>query len=71
MICSLLLVDLKIGLCPALENIENGSVTYMDLFEGNEANFMCNQGYSMLGPAVITCMSSGVWNLSPPLCYSE
>ncbi|XP_065894463.1 complement receptor type 2-like isoform X2 [Dysidea avara] len=56
-------------LCPALEKPLNGSVTYMDLFEGNEATFTCNLGYSMLGPAVTRCLSSGVWDSSPPTCY--
>jgi len=61
----------SLGLCPALENPENGGVIFIDLFEGNKATFTCNLGYNMLGTTVITCLSLGIWDSRPPTCYSE
>ncbi|KAK3709547.1 hypothetical protein RRG08_019384 [Elysia crispata] len=35
---------------------------------GDVVTYLCNLGYEMVGPATITCQSSGEWNNNPPQC---
>ena len=58
--------------CSILADPTNGEVqynpaqTFMSL-----AEFRCNTGYQLTGPASLTCTADGEWSDSPPQCEGE
>ena len=38
---------------------------------GDIAMYNCDEGYTLNGPAVISCQGNGQWNGSVPICESE
>ncbi len=55
-----------------LEEIVDGAISKNDEdFVGSEASYSCSYGYALIERSILTCMSSGEWNGSPPECYSE
>ena len=60
-----------LGVCQRLHNPKNGKVKLSKLFKGSYANFSCDSGYELLGSPALVCMSSGLWDLAPPICYSK
>ncbi|GLD50237.1 E-selectin [Lates japonicus] len=58
--------------CPALQKLENGSVSCGD--EGtrfayrNTCSFSCDSGYQLVGPSSVTCTSAAEWSERMPRC---
>ena len=66
-------------LCPALDELENGQVTYnvditTDFALDTVATHTCNEGFSLVGRSTRTCMdddqadTNGVWSGVAPSC---
>ena len=66
-------------MCPALEELENGQITYdidstTDFALDAVATHACNEGFSLVGEATRTCMDDdqadtiGVWSEVAPSC---
>ena len=36
--------------------------------EGDTATYICDSGFSLVGPATRTCGADGAWSGSTPLC---
>ncbi|CAH1241242.1 FBN2 [Branchiostoma lanceolatum] len=53
--------------CNALTNPTNGVVSGSNAY-GAVLTFTCNTGYSLDGPATLTCQADGTWSGSPPTC---
>ena len=55
--------------CPVLPSwISHGFVNGSGSLEGNQYEFSCQEGYSLIGAATSVCTDSGVWNSSLPTC---
>ena len=59
--------------CGPLTDPENGAVNYISTLNGSEANYACNNGYTLSGEASRTCELSpttipGVWSGIAPSC---
>ena len=55
----------NILVCPVPESISKGNVVYTGLHLGAEAMYSCIVGYSLHGPANVTCSSNDHWLPSP------
>ena len=38
--------------------------------EGDTAAYSCNTGFELVGTALVTCQSNGMWDNPPPECQS-
>ena len=59
--------------CGPPTSIENGEVEYGLTLNGSVATYTCSEGYILMGPESITCLTdvtmiSGSWSASPPVC---
>ena len=54
--------SVKIVSCGFPRNITNAVLNASDYFPGNTIAVGCNQGYTLLGPGIIYCNTSGVWS---------
>uniref|UniRef100_A0A8C3NG23 Sushi, von Willebrand factor type A, EGF and pentraxin domain-containing protein 1 n=1 Tax=Geospiza parvula TaxID=87175 RepID=A0A8C3NG23_GEOPR len=52
--------------CP--EDISNGKYTLSGTAYLSSVSYTCDNGYSLQGPSVLVCASSGSWNSTPPAC---
>lgn len=57
--------------CSDLANPINGRVSVTGLALGSQAVYECNRGYMLLGARTRTCLSTGQWSPSPPMCNGE
>ncbi|CAG5085953.1 Oidioi.mRNA.OKI2018_I69.PAR.g11061.t1.cds [Oikopleura dioica] len=55
-------------LCPTLVMIENGQVACTGSKYEDTCDFKCNDGYSLDGPATVTCLSGSRWSSTVPRC---
>ena len=55
-------------MCPRLEPPNDGSVLYSDRIVGSEAQYSCNEGFSLVGDASVICQSDGTWSGEEPIC---
>ena len=54
-------------LCPSL-TVEDGSVTVTGLTPGSRATYTCDIGFELVGTGFRTCLTSGVWSGTDPVC---
>lgn len=55
--------------CSSLSNPENGNVDQTaGLTYGQTAVYSCNTGFELFGSDRVTCLESGQWSSSPPVC---
>ena len=54
--------------CPNLVSPANGNVTVT--LSGTSATYSCDAGFNLNGEAIVNCLPSGVWDNTPPTCYS-
>ncbi|OXB54309.1 hypothetical protein ASZ78_008305 [Callipepla squamata] len=54
--------------CPSPQDISNGKYTLTGTTYLSSVSYTCDSGYSLQGPSVLVCGSSGNWNSTPPAC---
>ena len=54
----------------SLVSLDNGRVSISGLTPGSTAQYMCNNGYIIVGSSIRTCLPSGAWSDTDPACYS-
>ncbi|KAF2979409.1 hypothetical protein EK904_006478 [Melospiza melodia maxima] len=54
--------------CPSPQDISNGKYTLSGTAYLSSVSYTCDDGYSLQGPSVLVCASSGSWNSTPPAC---
>ncbi|XP_063796360.1 E-selectin-like isoform X2 [Pseudophryne corroboree] len=55
--------------CAAVIAPENGQMECQDASNYNsQCSFSCSEGYRLIGSSVVTCLSSGKWNVAVPKC---
>ena len=54
-------------LCPSL-TIKDGRVTVTGLTPGSTAIYTCDSGFELVGTVFRTCLTSGVWSGTDPVC---
>lgn len=54
--------------CGALANPTNGAVSTTGITYQNTATYSCNTGYNLVGGAGRTCLATGTWSGSAPVC---
>ena len=58
--------------CPDLPLIQNGGPEIGTNFSfGSNVTYVCNDGYSIVGQEVLTCLDGGVWSHPLPRCEGE
>uniref|UniRef100_A0A8C2TWT3 Sushi domain-containing protein n=1 Tax=Coturnix japonica TaxID=93934 RepID=A0A8C2TWT3_COTJA len=60
-------------LCPSPPNITHGQYSREDVkvfVPGTSVRYSCDPGYVLTGKTTVTCLTSGVWSIPYPLCYS-
>lgn len=58
--------------CPTLEPIVNGKVSNDGVgYWGSSVEYSCDNGFILLGRAIRTCESEGVWTSEAPLCIGN
>ncbi len=64
-----------IVLCPIIETLSNGMVSYspsaMPLVAGTVATYTCDTGYTLVGASTRTCSVDGDWITAAPTCLRE
>ncbi|XP_078581988.1 E-selectin-like [Branchiostoma floridae x Branchiostoma japonicum] len=55
--------------CPVLTTPTNGDVSGGNSY-GDVATFTCNSGYSLSGPATLTCQADATWGGASPTCQA-
>ncbi len=54
--------------CPELANPENGAVTISGLTPGSTADYVCDDGFAIVGPQRRVCQRNGEWTEEAPEC---
>ncbi|WAQ98163.1 SVEP1-like protein, partial [Mya arenaria] len=54
--------------CESLTTPANGNLQFLTDGTETQANYTCTVGYSISGPALLSCRSDGSWDLTPPSC---
>ena len=54
--------------CPKPEPPLNGDVKWSSRSVGSTAKYICKEGHTMMGPAVVRCLKSREWSEGTPLC---
>ena len=54
--------------CGGLMDPENGAVTVTNITFNSTATYSCNDGYILVGDTTRTCLASGLWSGTAPLC---
>ncbi|KAL4230224.1 Sushi [Mactra antiquata] len=54
--------------CPNLSNPNNGDVSTVYNGSVTMATFICDEGYTLVGDDVITCLQTGTWSNNVPTC---
>ena len=57
--------------CPPLTNPVRGQVLYTGTSPGSTAQYVCFDGYELIGDANRECKSDGTWTGSEPICQGE
>ncbi len=66
-----LLYFLSTELCPTLTTPNSGKVKWNGTRPNSIAEYSCKSGYSLSGQATRTCLSTGEWSGSAPVCESK
>ena len=56
--------------CPDL-TLANGNVIITGINSGHLANYVCVQGYTLVGCTIRECTLDGLWSGDEPLCFCE
>lgn len=56
---------------PPLVPVNGIVLAYTRTTVGHKITYRCNQGYSMSGQSVASCLVSGFWNILPPICIES
>ena len=59
---------MSIEMCTALEDPDNGVVMFESTNVGSSAQYVCNEGFLLLGGGVRMCEAGGMWSGSEPVC---
>ncbi|KAG8130469.1 hypothetical protein E2320_017145, partial [Naja naja] len=62
--------DCEIISCGLPPVIKDAIVTGNNFTFGNTVNYMCKEGYTLLGPDTVSCLADGKWNLSQQQCVA-
>ncbi|XP_061166124.1 sushi, von Willebrand factor type A, EGF and pentraxin domain-containing protein 1-like [Saccostrea echinata] len=54
--------------CEQPRAFENGRVQYNDVSFGSKVTFTCNEGYILSGASSMSCLETGIWSSSTPIC---
>ena len=57
--------------CGPLDNPENGNVFISGTTLGSFAVYRCFTGYRLIGSSFRTCLASGSWSESAPICQGK
>ena len=57
--------------CGALDGPVNGDVSVSSTTYNSTATYSCNTGYTLTGDDMRTCMESGLWSGSEPICVGK
>ena len=58
-------------LCYIQREIENGEVIVTDIRLGSTAQYKCNDGYTLVGPATRICLITGTFSGHTPVCVDN
>ncbi|XP_065188160.1 sushi, von Willebrand factor type A, EGF and pentraxin domain-containing protein 1-like [Sycon ciliatum] len=54
--------------CEVFQSVENGVALLNDDFSPTLAVLVCNEGYHLIGTALLHCSTTGVWSAPIPMC---
>ncbi|XP_045204681.2 sushi, von Willebrand factor type A, EGF and pentraxin domain-containing protein 1-like isoform X2 [Mercenaria mercenaria] len=57
--------------CPALSDPDSGYVSFSTSGLTTTADFSCVTGYTINSTSILTCLSSGAWDLPSPFCICQ
>ena len=60
--------------CPDLFPPYNGYIAYIEGIQdqvGSVAQFSCENGFTLVGNPLLTCMTDGEWDNNPPTCAGK
>lgn len=71
-----LLHIVSVYVLPAVEcgfpnTVENGRITGIDFTYPHTVQFVCNEGYRLVGNDSTTCQASGQWSAESPTCLGR
>ena len=58
-------------MCPLLADPANGSVLISGNSIGETADYICELGFTLVGPSSLTCGEDGSWSGIPPVCIGK
>jgi hypothetical protein len=61
-------IDISTIMCPQLEDPVDGMVFIMSNLFNGAAIYLCDDGFTTNGFAVLLCMADGKWSGVPPTC---
>ena len=59
---------MSITVCPLLTGTLNSMVSWTSLTVGGVANYMCNDGFELVGNMMRTCQRNLMWSGEEPMC---
>ena len=57
--------------CGALGDPANGEVSLSSTIFNSTATYSCNTGYTLTGDGTRTCLETGLWSGSEPMCTGK
>ena len=57
--------------CSDLEELPNGHITGNGTSYQSTALYECNEGYLLIGTALVSCQATGQWTSTIPTCASK
>jgi len=63
-------LSLFLELCPEIQELLNGNVTFTGYDVGDMVQYTCNSGYAVHGPVIRECLQSGMWSSKNSSCES-
>ena len=61
-------VSCSIIQCPYPSQVLNGRAIYNDVTYNNEVDYICNDGYHLIGDGKLRCSETGAWDKPVPTC---
>jgi CUB/sushi domain-containing protein len=61
-------VSCSIITCPNPSQVLNGRAIYADVTYNNEVDYICNDGYHLVGDGRLRCSETGAWDKTVPTC---
>ena len=69
-VCLFVCLFLDLSVCGKPGKPDNAIVITGNHWAGEYVRYLCNPGYSMVGPAVRRCLPNGKWSGNVPTCKS-